>query len=88
MDTPSPPTKTTTNTNTTAATSEDDDLLNEIAKLKLQLDEEKAYSKQAAEYGLSILEEFKKLQTRNIELENELESCKTELDIAHQVCLL
>ena len=60
-------------------------LIDENKKLKLQLEEEKAYSKQAAEYGLSILEEFKKLQNRNNEIENELESCKTELDIAHQV---
>jgi hypothetical protein len=67
---------------------EDEELLliDENKKLKLQLEEEKAYSKQAAEYGLSILEEFKKLQNRNIEIENELESCKNELDLTHQVC--
>ena len=64
---------------------DDEALVDEIKKLKLQLEEEKAYSKQAAEYGLSILEEFKKLQSRNIEIENELESCKNELDITHQV---
>lgn len=40
--------------------------------------------KQAAEYGLSLLEEFKKLQSRNYELENELETCKSELEIANQ----
>ena len=43
-------------------------LIDENKKLKLQLEEEKAYSKQAAEYGLSILEEFKKLQNRNNEI--------------------
>ncbi len=68
---------------------EDEELLliDENKKLKLQLEEEKAYSKQAAEYGLSILEEFKKLQNRNIEIENELESCKNELDLTHQVSI-
>ena len=64
---------------------DDESLIDEIKKLKSQLDEEKAYSKQAAEYGLSILEDFKKLQVKNIELENELETCKSELDITHRV---
>ncbi|CAF0744744.1 unnamed protein product [Brachionus calyciflorus] len=58
----------------------DDDLRLELGKLRQQLEEEKSSSKQAAEYGLSLLEEFKKLQTRNYELEDEIQSCKLQLE--------
>jgi protein bicaudal D len=56
------------------------ELKNELSKYKQQLDEEKSNSKQAAEYGLSLLEDYKKIQTRNYELEGEIETCKTELE--------
>lgn len=51
-----------------------------IERLRVQLEEEKMSSKQAAEYGLSLLEDFKKLQSRNFELEGEIETCKSELE--------
>jgi hypothetical protein len=57
----------------------------EIQRLRSQLDEEKTYSKQAAEYGLSILEEFKRVQAKNFELDGELETCKQELEATAQV---
>jgi hypothetical protein len=62
-----------------------DDLKEEISKLKSQLDEEKSNSKKAAEYGLSLLEDYKKTQTRNYELEVEIETCKSELESAQMV---
>ena len=42
-----------------------EELKNGLIKLKRQLEEEKSNSKQAAEYGLSLLDDFKKLQTKN-----------------------
>lgn len=60
----------------------------ELNKLKQQLDEEKSNSKQAAEYGLSLLEDYKKLQTRNYELEGEIETIKTELESTNLVNFL
>lgn len=62
-----------------------DDLRCELAKLRQQLEEEKSASKQAAEYGLSLLEEFKKIQTRNYELEDEIQNWKIQLDNANLV---
>lgn len=61
-----------------------DELNREISDLKLQLEEEKSNSKQAAEYGLSLLEDFKKLQSKNYELESEVETCKAELEATNQ----
>lgn len=58
----------------------DEDLRSELGKLRQRLEEEKSNSKQAAEYGLSLLEEFKKLQNRNDELEDEIQSCKLQLE--------
>jgi protein bicaudal D len=58
-------------------------LTNDVAKLKQALEEEKSTSKQAAEYGLSLLEEFKKLQNKNYELEGEIETCRAEIDTAN-----
>ena len=55
-------------------------LKRDVERLKLQLEEEKSNSKQAAEYGLSLLEDFKKLQSRNFELEGEIETYKAELE--------
>ena len=55
--------------------------------LKRQLEEEKSNSKQAAEYGLSLLEDFKKLQTKNYELEGEIESLKADLESTNLVNL-
>ncbi len=57
-----------------------DELKSELVSISKQLSEEKSNSKQAAEYGLSLLEEFKKLQSRNYELEGEIETIKSELD--------
>lgn len=65
-----------------------DDLRCELAKLRQQLEEEKSASKQAAEYGLSLLEEFKKIQTRNYELEDEIQNWKTQLENANLVNIL
>lgn len=65
-----------------------EDLKEEILKLKSQLDEEKSNSKKAAEYGLSLLEDYKKTQTRNYELEVEIETCKSELESAQMVSYL
>ena len=52
-----------------------------------QLEEEKSNSKQAAEYGLSLLEDSKKLQSRIYELEGEIETYKTELETTNLVCV-
>jgi hypothetical protein len=58
-----------------------------IIRLKNQLEEEKSNSKQAAEYGLSLLEDSKKLQSRIYELEGEIETYKTELETTNLVCV-
>lgn len=63
-------------------------LRGELGKLQKQLDEEKWNSKQAAEYGLTLLEDNKKLQSRNYELEAEIESVKAELDSTNLVGFL
>ncbi|RNA30645.1 bicaudal D-like [Brachionus plicatilis] len=60
-----------------------DDMRCQLAKLRQQLEEEKSASKQAAEYGLSLLEEFKKIQSRNYELEDEIQSWKAQLENAN-----
>lgn len=60
----------------------------EIDKLKQQLDEEKLSSKQAAEYGLSLLEDYKKLQSKNYELEGEIETVKAELESTNLVIII
>ena len=56
-----------------------------LLKLKNLLDEEKSNSKQAAEYGLSLLEDSKKLQSRIYELEGEIETYKAELESTNLV---
>jgi len=58
-----------------------------IIRLRNQLEEEKSNSKQAAEYGLSLLEDSKKLQSRIYELEGEIETYKTELETTNLVCI-
>jgi protein bicaudal D len=55
-------------------------LQTKIELLEKELLEEKQSSKQAAEYGLTLLEDFKKTQSRNFELEAEIEQCRSELD--------
>jgi hypothetical protein len=60
-------------------------LKREIDKFKQQLDEEKLNSKQAAEYGLSLLEDYKKLQSKNYELEGEIETLKADLESTNLV---
>ena len=62
-----------------------EDLKQGFVILKRQLEEEKSNSKQAAEYGLSLLEDFKKLQTKNYELEGEIESLKADLESTNLV---
>ena len=62
-------------------------LREQLIRLKQHLEEEKSNSKQAAEYGLSLLEDFKKLQSRNYELEGEIETYKAELDSTNLVNL-
>lgn len=62
-----------------------DELRQEVLRLNQQLDEEKSNSKQAAEYGLSLLEDFKKLQSRNYELDGEIETIKAELETTNIV---
>lgn len=57
-----------------------DELKSELMRMNEQLNEEKSNSKQAAEYGLSLLEDFKKLQSKNYELEGEIETIKAELE--------
>lgn len=57
-----------------------DELKAELIRVTHQLNEEKSNSKQAAEYGLSLLEDFKKLQSKNFELEGEIETIKAELE--------
>lgn len=57
-----------------------DELKAELIRLTHILNEEKSNSKQAAEYGLSLLEDFKKMQSKNFELEGEIETIRTELD--------
>lgn len=64
-----------------------DDLKQGLIKMKRQLEEEKSNSKQAAEYGLSLLEDFKKLQTKNYELEGEIETLKADLESTNLVRL-
>ena len=64
-----------------------EDLKQGVIILKRQLEEEKSNSKQAAEYGLSLLEDFKKLQTKNYELEGEIESLKADLESTNLVNL-
>lgn len=59
-------------------------LRDEVSRCKQQLDEEKSNSKQAAEYGLSLLEDYKKLQNKNYELEGEIETLRGELDASAQ----
>jgi hypothetical protein len=69
-----------------AAVAEDNEKLKAfIIRLKTQLDEEKSNSKQAAEYGLSLLEDSKKLQSRIYELEGEIETYKAELETTNLV---
>ena len=58
-------------------------LKRDVTDYKRQLNEEKLSSKQAAEYGLSLLEDFKKMQNRNYELEGEIETCRSELEVAN-----
>ncbi len=58
-----------------------------LFRLNQQLTEEKSNSKQAAEYGLSLLEDFKKLQSKNYELEGEIETCKAELESTNLVSI-
>lgn len=60
-----------------------EELKSELIRMSQQLNEEKSNSKQAAEYGLSLLEEFKKLQSRNYELEGEIETIKSELEASN-----
>lgn len=62
-----------------------DELKAELIRLTHQLNEEKSNSKQAAEYGLSMLDELKKLQSRNFELEGEVETVRTELESTNAV---
>jgi len=64
----------------TYANVDSDELKAELIRLTHQLAEEKSNSKQAAEYGLSLLEDFKKLQSKNFELEGEIETIRSELD--------
>ena len=64
-----------------------DELKQDLIKLKQQLEEEKSNSKQAAEYGLSLLEDFKKLQSKNYELEGEIETVKADLESTNLVIL-
>lgn len=68
-----------------AAKEEIESLQSEMDSLRKQLEAEKWNSKQAAEYGLSLLEDFKKLQSRNLDLEEEIEAIKAELDSTKQV---
>lgn len=65
-----------------------DKLRSHIARLKTQLDEEKSNSKQAAEYGLSLLEDSKKLQSKIYELEGEIETTKAELESTNLVRII
>ncbi len=60
-----------------------EELKSDLIRINQQLNEEKSNSKQAAEYGLSLLEEFKKLQSRNYELEGEIETIKGELEVSN-----
>jgi hypothetical protein len=62
-----------------------EDLKQGFIILKRQLEEEKSNSKQAAEYGLSLLDDFKKLQTKNYELEGEIDSLKADLESTNLV---
>jgi hypothetical protein len=62
-----------------------EELKNGLIKLKRQLEEEKSNSKQAAEYGLSLLDDFKKLQTKNYELEGEIDTLKADLESTNLV---
>lgn len=80
--------KTTTKSPVTTSTNnndESDSLREELNKLQKQLDEEKWNSKQAAEYGLTLLEDYKKIQSRNYELEGEIETIKAELESTNLV---
>ena len=65
-----------------------DELKAELIRLTHQLNEEKSNSKQAAEYGLSLLEDFKKSQSKNYELEGEIETIKSELESTNIVSKL
>ena len=62
-----------------------DELKAELIRLTHLLNEEKSNSKQAAEYGLSMLEDLKKLQSRNFELEGEVETVRSELESTNAV---
>ena len=65
-----------------------DEIKQELIILNKQLEEEKSNSKQAAEYGLSLLEDFKKLQSKNFELEGEIDTLKADLESTNLVNII